>query len=137
MTSRALLAAAVGAGVQVSLPADLSIEAIAAAPSAANATVTFNRNGTWSASDGQSGYWILPAAADVGDGYEIAWQAGVGTLTTGTSNTFQALSSARTYGRIRAGVGSAEATGTIEIRRVGAGTPAASCPGSLYAEVLG
>lgn len=137
MTARALLAAAVGAGVQVSLPPEISVEMVAAAPSAANATVTFNRNGTWSSSDGQSGYWVLPAAADVGDSYEIAWQAGVGSLTTGTANTFQALSSARTYGRIRAGIGSAGATGTIEIRRIGAGTPAASCPGSLYAEVLG
>lgn len=123
-------------GEQVVLPVALAVADTESSPSTANATVTFANDGTWSASDGQSGNWLSRPRSGAGSDYEILWETGTGTLTTGTAGSYQSLSSGYTFGRSRLTAGLAEAFGTLRIRRAGAGAESASCPVTLSAEVI-
>lgn len=62
--------------------------------------------------------WADREYATVGDGFEARLVTGAGTLTAGTADTWQALSTDREYKVSIAGVGPSVAfTGTLEIRR--------------------
>lgn len=121
----------------IALPGTLTETDLIASPGVANATLTFNSDGTYAASDGTpSGNWATPGSVGIGAGYDIRWTTGTGTLSTGTADTWQSLSTNRVYGRNRTGVGSNEATGTIEIRDASTLAVLTSSAGTLTAEVF-
>lgn len=101
----------------IALPASITEVRLVASPSVANATITVASDGTYTTSDGTpSGNWATPGSVGIGAAYDIRWTVVSGTLTTGTAGTWQSLSSSRTYGRNRTGVGTEQAIGTVEIR---------------------
>jgi hypothetical protein len=104
-------------------------------PGPANATITFASNGTYSATGGASGNWGSPTTGGLGSGYDIRWTVVSGTLTTGTTGTWQSLSAGITYGRNRVAVGIATASGTVEIRDASTLAVLATSTVTLEAEV--
>lgn len=61
--------------------------------------------------------WASTEAATVGDSYEARLVTISGSLTVGTADTWQAISTDREYNVSVAGVGAQLFTGTLEIRR--------------------
>lgn len=125
------------ASLVIALPATITENKLVAFPGTANATMAFNSDGTYAAGDGTpSGNWATPGSVGIGTGYDIRWSTVSGTLTTGTAGTWQSLSSNRTYGRDRSGVGSAQAVGTVEIRDASTLVVLTTSTVTLYAEVF-
>lgn len=79
------------------------------------------------------GDWLISGSA--GD-YEVRATLNSGTLTTGTTGSFQVLSTTRAWTVQRTIVGIGSANLTIEIRRVGTTTILASASVILTAEVI-
>lgn len=112
-----MLAATLG-GPRVSI-ADLSPSAATTSPT--NATVqyqltnagvtnTINQGGTTS-----QGNWVTPAGA-AGANYEVRASIVSGSLTSGTTGSWLALSSTRTWALTQSSIGSSTCVLTIEIR---------------------
>jgi hypothetical protein len=120
----------------IALPGSLGATDTVASPGTANATMTFNSDGTYTRTGGASGNWATPGSVGIGAGYDIRWTVVTGTLSTGTTGTWQVLSSNRTYGRNRLTIGLATATGTIEIRDAVSLSVLTTCSASLDAEVV-
>jgi hypothetical protein len=120
----------------IGVPGTLDASRLVASPTTSVASITFNADGTYTRLNGASGNWATPTTGGVGAGYDIRWTNVSGTLTSGTAGTWQNLSSARTYGRNRVGVGSATAVGTIEIRDASTLSVLTSCSTTLFAEVF-
>ena len=120
-------------GEQVTLPATLVESVSIVGPGTAIAGITFNSNGTYLGAGG--GNWLTPPRTGAGADYEVIWETGTGTLSNGTPDVYQALTSGYTYDRRRLVVGTSAATGTIRIRRVGSGTAADSSAATLEATV--
>ena len=121
----------------IALPASITETKLVASPGTADATLIFSSDGTYAAGDGSpSGNWAAPGSVGIGAGYDIRWVTSTGTLSTGTADTWQSLSSARTYGRNRTGVGSNEATGSIQIRDAVTLSTLTTSSGTLTAEVF-
>lgn len=120
----------------LSLPGTLNVSVLAAFPGSANAAITFASDGAYTSTDGvTNGNWFAPATGGVGAGFDIRWTVVSGTLTTGTAATWQSLSSARTYGRSRVGIGNETAVGTVEIRDASTLAVLATSTVTLEAEV--
>lgn len=122
--------------ITIALPASLFAQDVQAAPTSANATMTFNSDGTYTGTNLVGGNWATPGSVGVGAGYDIRWVTGTGSLSTGTANTWQSLSSARTYGRSRPTAGINTATGTIQIRDAVSLSVLTTSAGTLEAEVI-
>jgi len=121
----------------IALPATIGEVSIVPDPETAVASLTIASNGTYTVSDGDpTGNWATPGASGIGSGYEVRWTVVSGSLSGGTSGTWQSLSSSRTYARNRVGVGSAQAVGTVEIRDASTLTVLTTSTVTLEAEVL-
>lgn len=119
----------------LSLPGTLNVTVVAS-PGPANAAITFAADGTYTSTDGTTnGNWFAPTTGGVGSGYEIRWTVVSGTLTTGTTGTWQSLSSPITYGRNRVALGFVTAVGTVEIRDASTLAVLATSTATLEAEV--
>ncbi len=80
-----------------------------------------------------AGDWIAPKGA-AGGNYEVMATVVSGSVSSGTTGSWLALSSDRTWTRSRATSGSDTVVLTIEIRRTGTTTVLASCTRTLVAE---
>lgn len=120
-------------GEQVTLPDSLIDANEAVSPGSASAGVTFNADGTYNGAG--NGNWLTPPRANAGSDYEVIWESGTGSLTTGTAGTYQSMASGYAFARNRTVVGSVSATGTIRIRRVGSASPADSAAAVFTATV--
>lgn len=102
-------------------------------PTQANASWTMNNGGTVSGTGLGSYTWLNIGAA--GD-YEVrATILTGGSLTTGATGVWQALSTTRTWSRKRSGVGASIVTLKIEVRAVASGLTVATATITLDAEV--
>ena len=79
------------------------------------------------------GDWIEPRAS-AGGGYECKVTINTGSLTTGTSGSWLALSSTRTWTIVQGSMGSGNVNFTVEIRQVGSSTTLDSAIIDLTAE---
>lgn len=122
-------------GATVTVP-NASVNAVANFPASANASITYNDDGTYSQNGVAAGLWRDPSSAGAGAGYEIRWTPVSGTLTTGATSTWQSLSTPRTYGRLRTSIGLATASGTVEIRDAGTAVVESTGTNTLEAEVV-
>lgn len=68
-----------------------------------------------------SGDWCAPKAAGVA--FEVYATLNSGSLTSGTTGAWEALTADRTWLNDRAGVGTQTANITLQIRRIGTTTP--------------
>lgn len=122
--------------VVVMLPATIDVSVVSS-PGPAVSSTTFSADGTYTSTDGTSnGNWYTPTTGAVGGGYEIRWTVVSGTLTTGTTGTWQSLASDITYSRNRVAAGIATAVGTVEIRDASTLSVLASSTVTLEAEVV-
>lgn len=120
----------------IALPATLGASDTQS-PGPANATLTFASDGTYVGTGGiPSGNWASPTTVGIGSAYEIRWTVVSGTLSTGTTGTWQSLSGGIVYGRNRVGLGAAQAIGTVEIRDASTLAVLATSTVTLEAEVL-
>lgn len=123
-------------------------------PTGGFASITFNRNGTWSAqvaitSNGStapqtvvaSGNWHNAPTSSIGDGYEIQFTpspSGPGTATNGAA-TYTALTASRTmqwtYVRSAAGALTVTCPVAIALRKIG--EPSVNTSGTVTLEVTG
>ena len=93
----------------------------------AQAGIRLNRDGTYDTDDATgnwtlgSGYWIDPATATIGDDYEARMTADAGTIDSGTTGSWLALSSTRTWQESNTGLVAEIFEGTLEIRRASDG----------------
>lgn len=81
------------------------------------------------------GDWVTPKSA-AGANFEVRATLNSGTLTSGTTGSWLALSSTRSWNVVQIGSGSSTAQILVEIRRASTGTVLASCTVDLTAEVL-
>ena len=79
------------------------------------------------------GDWIEPREA-AGGNYECKVTVNSGSLSTGTSGSWLALSSTRTWTRARGSLGTDNVNFTVEIRQVGSSTTLKSATIDLTAE---
>jgi len=80
--------------------------------------------------------WATPKHATVGDAFEVRMDTTGGTLSVGTANTWQALTSDRTYERATTGAGANNYSGTLRIRLAGAGVDSDSGAQTLNTSVI-
>lgn len=119
MMLQMLLGASANTGADASLPATLSVEDTRGASS--TASLTLNSAGTYSSSGNvaaPSGTWLLSGS---GANFESRATVTSGTLTSGTANTWEALSSNRSWSKTDSssvGASPLTVTFTLEIRRV-------------------
>ena len=87
----------------------------------ANATASFSlqNDGDIVTSAGDEGDWVTPAVAGVAAAYECFATLDSGTLTSGTTGSWLALSSTRTWTLQQTVVGTNNAQITIQIREIG------------------
>ena len=90
-------------------------------------------NGVAGGGDVDIGDWVEPRAAAGGD-YECKVTINSGSLTTGTSGSWLALSSTRTWTIVQGVLGSSNVNFTVEIRLVGSTTTLDSATIDLTAE---
>ncbi len=127
----ALIMSTGGPRIQLSNASDTQF---AFSPNSASVSYTLNTNGNVSTeSDGVIGQWIVP---QVGMGsYEARATLNSGSVTSGTTGSYLALSSTRAWGILRSSVGNTSAGLTIEIRRIGSATVLATATVTLSANV--
>jgi hypothetical protein len=106
----------------------------------ASASIRFQTDGEIQNQNGATiGQWHYPDGGSPGDSYDIRATANPDTPDTGTMNTWQSLSSNRTWTENRTtppGVGTDEVVFDIEIRGGGGGSAIASTTVTLRAEVV-
>ena len=117
----------------VSLPTNISI-ADEMSGGAANASITFNADGTYTGagSSSTSGNWYTPTTGGVGSAYEVRYTLSSGSVTTGTTGTWLAFP--QSWSRNRLTPGFSDASGTLEIRLISSGVVQASTTLTLTAE---
>lgn len=81
------------------------------ATSPGGASLNVNNDGTFSGSGSPGGNWVFPATAEIAAGYQIKVDETSGTFTTGTTGTWQDLSTSRSWSAISTAV-----TFTLSIR---------------------
>lgn len=119
----------------ITLPASIDGSDVQS-PGPANTVLTFASDGTYTVTGGIPGNWASPTTVGIGAGFDIRWTVVSGTLTTGTTGTWQSLSGGIIYGRSRIGLGVAQAIGTVEIRDASTLAVLATTTVTLEAEVL-
>lgn len=129
------LGAPLGKAYTVSIPAAIDAEATEIDPTIAQASITFNRNGTYLTSEGFGGDWVSPKFAEVGDLFDIKYDYSGGTPTGPADNTYVQLNVNRTWTISQIGLGSSSCTGTISISRTGLASALDSCSTTLTATV--
>jgi hypothetical protein len=95
--------------------------AFALDPSDATATVTLNTDGTSSSSGSGTGNWSRPGAVPSAS---VRCTVTGGSLSSGTTGTWLALSSSRSWTRTRTTLGTSNATITLEYSTDGGSTVA-------------
>lgn len=100
--------------------ADATIVDATFSPTNANATYSLTNTGainstTVSGGSVSLGNWVFPTSA-AGANYEVRVTVLSGSLTSGTSGSWQALSTTRTWTRNRTASGSSTCVFTVEIR---------------------
>jgi hypothetical protein len=103
-------------------------------------SVTFNSSGTqFTTINGSTtalGEWVVPASNAANWEIRAVLESGANP-TTGTLNTWEGLSTSRTWGLSRSSIGQIETSLLFEFRRVGATDPEVSFPANtLSVEVL-
>lgn len=83
-----------------------------------------------------TGEWGRPITASIGSSYEARVTLTSGTLTTGTTGSWLALSSQRDWDVQRNTIGSKACTFTLEIRRVSDSVVVASASYTITATIL-
>lgn len=82
-------------------------------------SITFNSDGTWTVASStapDSGTW--KTGGGVGSDYQVRWTNTSGSLTSGTSGSWQTISGPITFSVETSGIpGGKSCTGTVEIRR--------------------
>jgi hypothetical protein len=82
------------------------------------ASLTLNSDGSWSATDGQSGVW---QGGGLNSDYEARVTMLTGTLSSGTSGSWLPLSTSRTWSRGGTSSGDFGCSFTLEIRKASDG----------------
>lgn len=116
-----VFAAALDAAPRVNLGADRTITSTVADPGAADATYSLESNGDYLENGADAGDWIAPKAA-AGAAYEARATIVSGTLSSGTTGSWAALSSPQGWTRNRAGVGTTTCVIDVEVRLAATGT---------------
>lgn len=121
------MAAAGGGSFIVSLPATISATDTVIIPLEADASLSFNRDGTYSINGTPAGDWVAPKHSTIGDQYDVKFDYTSGTPTTeaAADDTYIQMSSTRTWTEHSAG-GTETTLGTISIRLTGVGSALAS-----------
>lgn len=127
----ALIMSTGGPRIQLSNASDTQSASL---PGSASVSYTLNANGNVSTGgDGVIGQWIVP---QVGMGsYEARATLNSGSVTSGTTGSYLALSSTRAWSILRSSVGTTSAGLTIEIRLIGSATVLATATVTLSANV--
>ena len=126
-------AAACGGEATVTLAASYEPSSAVLDPDNASASFQLQSDGDIISGAGDAGDWLLPKGAAPSD-YEAKITMTSGTLTSGTTGSWLALSSTRTWTLNRNIVGTSTAQGTLEIRK-GSGFTLASATITWTAEV--
>lgn len=113
--------------VGAELPTSISASASTLQGGTASANISFSSAGTYSATAGGSGTWLLNGTAAE---YEIRFTT-ADTLTSGTANAWLNLGTTRTFTKTRSTLGTSTVSGTIEISRAGENNALVSCPASI------
>lgn len=102
----------------------------------ASTVLTVNRAGTVTITGGSSPNWIDPTSGTVGDAYEVRLDITSGSVASGTTGAWLALSSNRQWVvEQTGGTGSSVMTGTLQFRPT-SGALAASASVSMTAELF-
>ncbi len=115
-----------------------TISALSFAPDNATAAYRLNSNGQVESlvngSPTTLEQWCTPTSA--AGNYEARVTVNSGALSSGTTGTWLALSTSRTWSVVRSGAGSSSCNFTVEIRRTGTTTVLDSAIIDLVAEVI-
>lgn len=115
-----MVAAAVGRA-QTFLSVGGTISDFAFTPDTATASLTINSDGTITSSGSVSSVstvWVSPAPTGIGSQFEVRATETSGSLTSGTTDTWLALTSNRVFSLTQASAGFSICDLLIEIRRV-------------------
>jgi hypothetical protein len=113
--------------------------AFASAPSVPTSAITIGSDGQYSrqingvSADTSGEWWSAAPITGIGNLYEVRFTEITGTVSTGTTGVFLALSSDRIWSVTRTTLGSKSCTGTLEIRPTG-GAVVASATITLLAD---
>jgi hypothetical protein len=130
-----IMQAVTAAPPRAQLPATINVTSAATTPSTATSLLRLTAGGdierTINAANTDIGDWLVPKAGMTL--YEARLVTVSGTLSAGTTDTWQALSSNRAYSVQRNTIGVSTFVGTLEIRRTGTTGPVASSSVTLQA----
>lgn len=124
----ACAAAAAGAGFQLIVTISNQTVGPAFSTSASSVGIRLTRGGQYHVGDSSSSLtptysdiggneWVNQESATVGDAFEAMLETSSGTLSSGTADSWLALSSTRSWEVSQNGVGTKTFTGTLKIRR--------------------
>lgn len=105
---------------RVNLGADRTVTDEQVDPATALASFSIESDGDYAENGADAGDWVLPKGA-AGASYEARATVISGTLTSGTSGSWLALSSTRTWTRDRSGVGERVCVIDVEVRHASTG----------------
>ena len=123
-------------GLDAYLASSYDVEAFEFYPGAAYAGIRLTSAGAVETEEteavwGNVDTWLTEGA---NTDFQCRWTTTSGTLTSGTNGSWEALSSTRTWEKVRStGVGSSTVVGTLEIRRTSDSVVVASATVSLQA----
>ena len=129
----AVLLMGMGRGGGVSLP-DLAVIDSQIDPDTANAILTLNSDGSYTAAGVGSGTWLSGGLTN-GSAYDVRATLNSGALTSGTTGSWLQMSSNRVWRVGQIGVGSGSANVTFEFRLTGGGSNLDTATVTFSAEV--
>jgi hypothetical protein len=135
-----IMCAVAGGGGGSVILTDLTVSASAASPSNASAAISLGTDGQMSRTINASSvdipgqWWNVAPQAGVGSLYEARFTETSGTVSSGTTGSYLAISTIRSWSVTRSTLGTKTCTGTLEIRRIGTATVLAAATITMSAE---